>query len=162
MPADLEQTNLPQSPRVTNQPQPGTPPLRYRLRFHKLLNSVYFRIGLTVFLTLLLFLTAAFISFRAEQKKHQLEQYEKEIPGAEVLLPTPEPTLSPKELGWEDAVELLEECQVKEIVQAHSLDVALVLHDDSRVLTKEPEIDEVIKIADQYSDECGQPTIGTE
>lgn len=91
MPADLEQTNLPQSPRVTNQPQPGTPPLRYRLRFHKLLNSVYFRIGLTVFLTLLLFLTAAFISFRAEQKKHQLEQYEKEIPGAKILIPTEEP-----------------------------------------------------------------------
>jgi len=76
-----------------------------------------------------------------------------------------EPTPPSKEISWEEAVELIKECMVKEIIQAHNLDVALVLTNDSRVLTKEPEIDEIIKIADQYSDtdKCGwRPYVLTE
>jgi hypothetical protein len=38
----------------------------------------------------MLFLTASFIAFQSEQKRKKLEEYEKQIPGAEILIPQKE------------------------------------------------------------------------
>ena len=58
-----------------------------RFIINKLFLSTYFRIGLTFLLLIMLFLTASFIAFQSEQKRKRLEQYEKQIPGAEILIP---------------------------------------------------------------------------
>jgi len=51
------------------------------------MTSSYFRIGLTFFLMLILFLTASFIAFQSEQKRKKLKDYEKQIPDAEITVP---------------------------------------------------------------------------
>lgn len=76
------------------------------------------------------------------------------------LTPTPKPIT--RNITWAEATELIESCEVVIINQAHSLDVSLELRDNSVAYTKEPEIDLVIKLAEQYSDKCGRPDIYTE
>lgn len=89
MPAAKEQDTSVQNPQLTAvrppfQPQKTKKP---RVSFNKLMLSTYFRIGLTFFLLILLFLTASFIAFQSEQKRKKLKDYEKPIPDAEILVP---------------------------------------------------------------------------
>ncbi|MBI2029843.1 hypothetical protein HYT02_05485 [Candidatus Gottesmanbacteria bacterium] len=65
-------------------------------------------------------------------------------------------------ISWEEAVELIESCQVKSMSQTHNLDVNLTLLNNTQVRTKEPIIDEVFNVAEDYSEECGIPLEATE
>ena len=74
------------------------PSPRYRKRYHKLIYSTYFRIILSAILIFLLFVTAFLIAYQSETRKKANEDFEKAIPDAEILLPTPvEAPLS----GWQ-------------------------------------------------------------
>ncbi len=71
------------------------PSPRYRKRYHKLIYSTYFRIILSAILIFLLFVTAFLIAYQSETRKKANEDFEKAIPDAEILLPTPEITSIP-------------------------------------------------------------------
>ena len=89
MPASLPNQNLPQNPQyqgVLSQYQ-FRKPKKKKVTLNKLMISSYFRIGLTFFLMLILFLTASFIAFQSEQKRKKLKDYEKQIPKAEIIVP---------------------------------------------------------------------------
>jgi hypothetical protein len=99
------QAHIPQSPEPyvhhKHRPKSG-------VRLNKLMLSTYFRIGLTFLLLIMLFLTASFIAFQSEQKRKRLEQYEKQIPEAEIIVPDSEEvstenwkTYSSEGLGFE-------------------------------------------------------------
>lgn len=92
MPETKEQDTFVQNPQLAAvrppfQPQKAKKP---RVSFNKLMLSTYFRIGLTFFLLILLFLTASFIAFQSEQKRKKLKDYEKQIPKAEIIIPVTE------------------------------------------------------------------------
>src|SRR3990172_9384665 len=83
------QAHIPQSLGV-GQPSQPQKTKKKRFGFNKLMLSTYFRIVLTFLLLIMLFLTASFIAFQSEQKRKKLEEYEKQIPEAEILIPTNE------------------------------------------------------------------------
>lgn len=104
MPATKEQDTSVQYPQLAAvrppfQPQKTKKP---RVSFNKLMQSSYFRIGLTFFLLILLFLTASFIAFQSEQKRKKLKDYEKPIPDAEIIVPEGETGIIDDETlpGW--------------------------------------------------------------
>lgn len=68
----------------------------------------------------------------------------------------------PVELPWEQAVSQLESCNVAMAVQTHELEVYLTLRDGSRVVAREPMIDEVFRVLDGTRPTCGAIPIATE
>ncbi len=71
--------------------------------------------------------------------------------------PTITPSATPREIEvtWDDAVRLLQDCRVRQVSQAHSLEVWLFLDDGTKAVTMEPEIDLVINLAFDAQRECG-------
>ena len=72
---------------------------------------------------------------------------------------------SPKSnnITWEEAVDLISNCQVTQVFQSHSLDVSIVLKSEEVKTTKEPQIDLVLDEAEKASAKCGFPILmGTE
>jgi hypothetical protein len=59
------------------------------------------------------------------------------------------------EISWEEAVELIKNCQVTMVSQTHSRDVYLSLRDGTSRSTVEPRIDMVSQEAGNASDKCG-------
>ena len=73
-----------------------------------------------------------------------------------LLLTACAPTALPADgetISWERAVELLNSGHVTMVIQAHSLDVTLVLDNGATVHTVEPHIDAIF----QEIQECGAP-----
>lgn len=66
------------------------------------------------------------------------------------------PTPYPSDVDWDTAVEILYTGDVEMVMQAHSLDVMLIMKDGSEIHTIEPTIDAVFAEIDQ----CGQPCSG--
>ncbi|MCH7641468.1 hypothetical protein IID22_04700 [Patescibacteria group bacterium] len=75
-----------------NQVESQLPPKR-RDPYHKIVNSTYFKIILTAVLMLFIFLIAFFIALLSELRKQRPEQFDQGVPPAEVIIPSPEPTL---------------------------------------------------------------------
>ena len=73
-----------------------------------------------------------------------------------------EDSLQPGEVSWEDALVFFETCRVKFAGQSHSLSVGLVLIDGQEIATREPIIDEVFRVAEQFRGRCGTIPIATE
>jgi len=74
--------------------------------------------------------------------------------------PTPPTSATPgeTEATWDEAKQLLRDCRVTVVMQAHSLDVWLTLDDGTRAHTREPGIDDVIGLAFDAQQRCdGQP-----
>lgn len=65
-------------------------------------------------------------------------------------------------VSWQDAVELIESCNVTFAAQTHSLDVTLRLTTGNAVVTKEPAIDEIFRAIDRNEAKCGKIPIATE
>ncbi|MDF1513341.1 MAG: hypothetical protein P1S60_05985, partial [Anaerolineae bacterium] len=63
---------------------------------------------------------------------------------------------------WEDAVVLIMEGQVEQVVQLHNLDVTLTLRDGSTLKTVEPQIDEVFDVIKRCGDSCSDMILATE
>jgi hypothetical protein len=59
------------------------------------------------------------------------------------------------EVSWGQAKQLLRDCRVTAVMQAHSLDVWLTLEDGTRAHAKEPGIDDVLGLASDAQQRCG-------
>jgi hypothetical protein len=76
--------------------------------------------------------------------------------------PVASPTPLSGTIPWDDAVDLIEDCEVTAVMQTHALDVYLTLDDGAEVQTVEPEIDLVLGIAAEAMEDCGPITMATE
>lgn len=65
-------------------------------------------------------------------------------------------------LSWSEARQLILDGRVKQIVQAHSLKVTLMLTDGSEHTTLEPQIDEVMRLIKECGDRCKGVALLTE
>jgi len=77
-----------------SQTEPQVPPKDPLPKYHKVVDSTYFRIALTGVLILSLFLIAFVIAVVSELRRQRAEQVDRGVPPAEVIIPTPEPTTS--------------------------------------------------------------------
>lgn len=66
------------------------------------------------------------------------------------------------EILWREAETILMSGVVESVVQTHDLDVTLVLKDGRRLITEEPQIDEVIKVIGLCGDLCASIRVATE
>jgi hypothetical protein len=63
---------------------------------------------------------------------------------------------------WSEAVELIKDCDVEMVLQAHSLNVGLTLKTGDQLRAVEPTIDEVFRVLAEYQDKCGQIPVAME
>ena len=61
------------------------------------------------------------------------------------------------EIAWEEAVQLIRNCEVTSVFQTHSLAVEITLKDGTNRSTTEPSIDLVLQEAQQASASCESP-----
>src|SRR3989339_38489 len=66
------------------------------------------------------------------------------------------------EAYWDMLKDAIKDCRVESIMQAHSLEVKAVLDNSMVIKAKEPAIDDVFDIVDQYRDKCGEIRMMTE
>jgi hypothetical protein len=78
------------------------------------------------------------------------------------LSETPGQPVEQTTVGWEEAVQLLRSGEVKQVVQAHSLQVMLTLADGRQVVTTEPAIDEVFRVIQACGPPCANIVQATE
>lgn len=72
------------------------------------------------------------------------------------------PTPYPSDVDWEAAVEILHTGEVDMVMQAHSLDVTLIMKDSSEIHTVEPTIDAIFAEIDQCGQPCSEIIMATE
>lgn len=65
-------------------------------------------------------------------------------------------------ISWQEAVELINTCQVDLAFQTHALDVTLTLKDGTQATTKEPTIDDIFDVVKQAEPTCGTIPLATE
>jgi len=63
---------------------------------------------------------------------------------------------------WQAIVEAIQNCEVVSTMQAHSLEVSAELKDGSTLRAIEPSIDDIIDVAVEVEDRCGEILMGTE
>ena len=78
-----------------------------------------------------------------------------EVAPTDSATPTPSVTPGESQVSWGQAKQLLRDCRVTAVMQAHSLDVYLTLDDGTRAHAKEPKIDDVIDLAFDAQQRCG-------
>ena len=72
------------------------------------------------------------------------------------------PTPYPSDVNWEAAVEILHTGEVEMVMQAHSLDVTLIMKGGSEIHTVEPTIDAIFAEIDQCGQPCSEIIMATE
>jgi hypothetical protein len=65
-------------------------------------------------------------------------------------------------IAWEEALALLRSGAVRQVSQAHSLDVRLVTETGAHYTTREPRIDEILRAVRSQAPNAGQIVIATE
>ena len=76
---------------------------------------------------------------------------------------SPNPTTQwPAEVDWPTAIEILYSGQVAQVLQAHNLEVTLILADDTQIKTVEPAIDEIFKEIELCGKVCADILLITE
>lgn len=65
-------------------------------------------------------------------------------------------------ISWPQAINFIESCGVKMVMQTHALDVILTFKDDSKLTAVEPTIDSVFPIVENAKNSCGDIIIATE
>lgn len=76
--------------------------------------------------------------------------------------PTDADDITPSEISWPEAVELINQGEVWQVAQTHSLEVTLYLDDGRTVLAMEPNIDEVFAVIERCGDPCSEIIMMTE
>ncbi|HSH31563.1 MAG TPA: hypothetical protein VK963_02740 [Candidatus Saccharimonadales bacterium] len=71
-------------------------------------------------------------------------------------------SVQPTAITWPEAVELIRSCRVKSVSQTHDRQVGLTLNDGTGRNTTEPELDQVVQLAQAVMSKCGPITIVTE
>ncbi len=64
--------------------------------------------------------------------------------------------------SWLNIKSAIENCNVKDIMQAHSLLVSATLKDGTKITGYEPKIDDIMDVVNTSKDKCGDITIATE
>ena len=84
--------------------------------------------------------------------------------GVGFLLFTPQSIEAPQntEGDWEEVVSAIRSCNVKSVFQAHSREVSITLKNGDRISAVEPHIDDIIQVAMESSDKCGNIIMATE
>jgi len=67
-----------------------------------------------------------------------------------------------QEISWAKMEELIVNCRVKSVFQAHSLDVSVTLKNGIKLKSVEPKIDDIVRIAVSAQNKCGNMIIATE
>ena len=67
-----------------------------------------------------------------------------------------------EETDWDIIKAAIKNCEVKEIMQAHSLEVTATLKDGRELRAVEPKIDDIIDIALEAEEKCGKIIMATE
>jgi hypothetical protein len=75
---------------------------------------------------------------------------------------TATPTPYPAEVDWATAVEILNTGNVEVAVQAHSLDITLIMKGGSEIRTVEPAIDAIFDEVKKCGQPCSQVLVATE
>jgi len=87
------------------------------------------------------------------------------LPGND-FYPEPSSVISPtsptNRISWEEAKQLILAGNVAQVMQAHSLEVHLVLKDGRELTTIEPGIDDVFDVVDQCGEVCKDIILATE
>lgn len=65
-------------------------------------------------------------------------------------------------LAWESIKQAVNNCEVKKVFQAHSRTVEVELKNGDELSAIEPKIDDIMKIASEAENKCGQIILGTE
>lgn len=63
---------------------------------------------------------------------------------------------------WDVIVQAIKSCEVKQVFQAHSLNVKAKLKNEEELSATEPIIDDIIKIAVESREKCGEIVMATE
>jgi glycerophosphoryl diester phosphodiesterase len=64
--------------------------------------------------------------------------------------------------NWNLIKEAIANCEIKSIMQTHSLDVTATFEDNKTITAQEPEIDDIFDVVSQYKDKCGEIIMATE
>jgi hypothetical protein len=67
-----------------------------------------------------------------------------------------------REVGWDEAIDILSSGEVVAVYQLHSLKVTLELDDGSSITTWEPRIDEIFREVDRCGSLCQGILLATE
>lgn len=65
-------------------------------------------------------------------------------------------------ISWPQAINFIESCGVKMVMQSHALDVYLTFHDNTQLRTVEPTIDAIFPVVEKAKSSCGDIIIATE
>jgi len=63
---------------------------------------------------------------------------------------------------WDMVLEVFNNCEVKSVFQTHSKLVAIELKNGDQIIAYEPQIDEVMRVAENVSGKCGKIMLATE
>jgi hypothetical protein len=66
------------------------------------------------------------------------------------------------DIGWEQAVALINNSEVSKVVQAHDLKVTITLKDGRTLTATEPAIDQVLQVIQACGDPCKDIQVATE
>lgn len=69
---------------------------------------------------------------------------------------------TPDKTNWELVEQAIRDCDVSSIMQTHALEVTVVLKNGEVVKAKEPKIDDVFDIVNQFREKCGEIRMATE
>lgn len=84
--------------------------------------------------------------------------------GVGFLLFTPQNIEAPQNIegDWEEVVSAIRSCNVESVFQAHSKEVSVTLKNGDRISAIEPHIDDIIQVAMESSEKCGDVMMATE
>lgn len=74
----------------------------------------------------------------------------------------PDPLPCGEEVEWDIAVNILNQGDVEQVVQLHSLEVTLILKDGCEIKTVEPMIDDIFKEVERCGAPCADMILATE
>lgn len=64
--------------------------------------------------------------------------------------------------SWEQVKSAIANCEVESVFQAHSLDVSVSLKNGETINGVEPNIDDILDLAQDAKEKCGEIIMGTE
>ncbi len=65
-------------------------------------------------------------------------------------------------IPWMQARNMMAQCQISKVMQAHTLDIKMITKDNQTLYALEPVLDEVFKTLQEYEPTCGPVILGTE
>ncbi|MDD3301906.1 MAG: hypothetical protein PHR57_04025 [Patescibacteria group bacterium] len=64
--------------------------------------------------------------------------------------------------NWNLIKQAIAECEIESVMQTHALEVTATFKNGEEITAREPKIDDIFDIVDQYKDKCGKIIMATE